>query len=127
MSRTLWVIGLAGLLLGPTLARAGDNPKASRTETGRVQVEVQLDAKPSGKAAPKVIVIEEGKPVELKDHVIVLGEGPERPGPYWIGLSVEPASEAVRKKLHLSKDGGLVVEHVMPRAPPPRPGSSRVT
>ncbi|MGA2616792.1 MAG: PDZ domain-containing protein [Thermoguttaceae bacterium] len=97
------VLALLGAAMVPALARAEDG------------------IGPGGPGA----VIQIGEPGGLGLELIAEraeGAAVVRPGEYWLGIAVEPASEPLPAELKLPKVRGLVVENVLPDSPAAKAG-----
>ena len=141
MRRIAMLLAVAGIATGASLRAAEpDNgkPGSAKPSSGQpFQIQLrqispgqfQIDAAgpETGEKAksPRIVV---AKPGEQPQGVFVIDEGENEaaPGPYWIGLEVEPPSNALRQKLagsvKLPEGTGLVIEEVMPDSPAAKAG-----
>ena len=115
MSRSLWMGGIALMLLSTTAVGADDPPKGAELKVGPVRVQVtaepiEADDPPKG-AKLKVGPIH----VQVEAESIKLGD-------YWLGVGCCPAADALRSQLGLSESEGLVVENVVPDSPAAKAG-----
>lgn len=108
----------AGLKQNDILLTLADKPLASADDVSK-----QLKA--SGEAAAALKILRSGKPVTLQVRPIyrvTLGAAEEPKPEYYIGISIDPADDALRAQLDLPTNQGVIVLDVVNGSPAEKAG-----
>lgn len=134
MSKSLWISGIALLLMSATAVRADDARDGPKLE-GPVQIQfeaITTDAPDQQGPVKLHVQTIEGPGGVIRVEAVAEGEKGEKPrrvellksrlgqiklGDYWLGVRCAPVPAVLRAQLDLPEDQGLVVESVVPDSP----------